>query len=32
MEHYTDETGTLTVTVNPVNDFLPIAVADTETV
>ena len=28
----TDETGTLTVTVNPVNDFLPIAVVDTETV
>ena len=28
----TDETGTLTITVNPVNDFLPIAVADTETV
>ena len=27
-----DETGTLIVTVNPVNDFLPIAVADTETV
>ena len=27
-----DDTGTLTVTVNPVNDFLPIAVVDTETV
>ena len=28
----TDETGTLTITVTPVNDFLPIAVADAETV